>query len=58
MKIKSIEKEERELSKKIAELSDYIKSGNKKEDENILKMQLFQMMQYRDLLKKRLSHLK
>lgn len=56
MNISELQKEEKHLSERIEELADYIKK-NKEEDENILQMQLFQMMQYKDSLKQRIDKL-
>lgn len=56
--IKTIEKDIEELSKKIGILSDYTENNHGNEDENILKMQMFQMLGYRDILKLRLNKLK
>ena len=55
--IKSIEIDLENLKVKIEDLSDYIEI-NQTEDENLLKQQLFQMLQYRDTLKQRLDKLK
>lgn len=55
--IKSIEIELENLKSKIEDLSDYIEI-NQNEDENLLKQQLFQMLQYRDILNQRLNKLK
>jgi hypothetical protein len=55
--IKSIEIDLENLNVKIEDLSDYIEI-NQTEDENLLKQQLFQMLQYRDTLKQRLNKLK
>lgn len=55
--IKSIEIDLENLNVKIEDLSDYIEI-NQTEDENLLKQQLFQMLQYRDILKQRLNKLK
>lgn len=54
----SIENEKRDLCEKIENLSEYIESGNENEDKSILMMQLFQMIQYKDMLIKRLEKLK
>lgn len=55
--IKSIEIDLENLKSKIEDLSDYIEI-NANEDENLLKQQLFQMLQYRDILNQRLNKLK
>lgn len=55
--IKSIEKELKELNGKIEDLSDYIQI-NQNEEEPLLQMQMFQMLQYKDALKSRLNKLK
>ena len=55
--IKSIEIDLENLKSKIEDLSDYIEI-NVNEDENLLKQQLFQMLQYRDILNQRLNKLK
>jgi len=55
--IKSIAIDLENLNVKIEDLSDYIEI-NQTEDENLLKQQLFQMLQYRDTLKQRLDKLK
>ena len=57
MKISELQKEEKHLSERIEELAAYIKK-NKEEDETILQMQLFQMLEYRDMLNKRIDKLK
>lgn len=57
MKISDLKKEEKYLSERIEELAAYIKT-NKEEDETILQMQLFQMLEYRDMLNKRIDKLK
>jgi hypothetical protein len=55
--IKSIEKELKELNEKIEDLSDYIKV-NENEEEPLLQMQMFQMLQYKDAINQRLNKLK
>lgn len=50
-------KELKELNEKIDDLSDYIQI-NENEEEALLKMQLFQMLQYKDALESRLNKLK
>lgn len=56
--IKTIEKDIEDISKKIGILSDYIEKENKIEEETLLQMQMFQMLQYKYILKTRLSKLK
>lgn len=55
--IKTIKKDIEDISKKIGILSDYIKNENKIEEETLLQMQMFQMLQYRDSLESRLNKL-
>jgi hypothetical protein len=55
--IKTIEADIEDISKKIGILSNYIEKENKTEEETLLQMQMFQMLQYRDSLESRLNKL-